>query len=177
MTMKNSKHDPGKTPLSSALTSLSRRPMTVFQLRQRLQEKGFSPQEIEDTVNRLIEWKYLDDRSYALAYIRSRGDRLSRKKISIELLRVGIDQDLAVKLLAEFYPEEQEYENCRQLARKLWSEEEIKWERKNQHNLKNRNIPKEILLKKRVGDKLLLRGYLVSTVKSVLTQIALREDF
>jgi regulatory protein len=146
-------------------------------MKQRLQEKGFSPKDIDETIKRLLGWRYLDDRAYAISYIKSKEDRLSKKKIWIELLRAGIAKELATAVLEEFYSEEKENYNCIQLARKLWHEEDRKWERKYKYSFKNKNIPKEVLIKKKVGDKLLLRGFLVSTVKSVLGRISEGEDF
>lgn len=174
--MQNSFQDSEKKALNEALKCLSRRQMTVFKLRKRLEEKGFSQKEIEQTINRLLEWKYLDDRSYTVAYIKGRIDKFSKKKTMMGLLGAGIEKELTIKLVDEFYTEDIEYENCMRLAKKFWSEEVSKWERKYSHNPKLKSVPKKILIKKKAGDKLLLRGFLLRTVKAVLTDIAERED-
>lgn len=174
--MKNNVQKIEKTATEIALRYLSRRQITVFKLTERLRDKGFSSEEIDEAINKLIEWKYLDDHSYAIAYIKYKGDKYSKKKIMIELLKAGIDREQAITLLEEFYPGDREYHNCKQLAEKIWKEENSKWDRNNNNRQKN-VTPKEIFLKKKVGEKLLLRGFPYSLVIEIATQISQRENF
>ncbi|MGI6449432.1 MAG: regulatory protein RecX [Desulfitobacteriia bacterium] len=174
--MKNNLPASGESALSTALQALSRRQLTVFQLQKRLQDKGFSPEAIAEAVSRLTEWKYLDDQGYARAYINSKKEKYSPKRIKIELLKAGIDEDTASGLLADYYPEKQEYENCKILAEKFWNDEDAKWERKHRHDPQDMYSIKEAMIRKKVGDRLLKRGFLFSTVRAVLNRIE-REDF
>ena len=166
-----------KSALDTALSILSRRQITVFKLRQKLLDKGFSAQDVEETTRKLISWKYLDDVSYAQAYLKSKKDKLSKKKLLYGLIQAGLEKELSWSLLEEIYPTEQETENCLQIARKFWDEEEHKWERKLERNPEKSVLPKELFLKKKVGDKLITRGYPISAVKMVLRQVSQREDF
>lgn len=175
--MKSRKQGSDKTALSSAISLLSRRQVSVFQLQQKLQEKGFSDQESNGAVQRLLEWKYLDDYSYALAYVKSRRGKMSKQKLFLGLTKVGIDKELSQSVLAELWAEENELALCLQMARKLWDAESLQWEKKYKTSPKYRGIPQEVFLKKKVGDKLLMRGYLLPTIKTVLAQVLKGEDF
>ena len=85
---------PTKTALSTALEFLSRRQMTVDQLYKRLERKGYTRDEIAEVINKLIEWKYLDDRNYAISYCKNKLDKYSGARIKMELLKVGIDKQI-----------------------------------------------------------------------------------
>ncbi len=165
--MNNSK----TSSLTVALNFLSRSKITASMLKKKMENKGcFESEEIENTINRLLEWKYLDDRSYALSFIKNKKEKSSRKKILYELMKAGIDQQLTKELIEEYYSEEAEHENCLSLAYKLWHEEYTRWENKYRFNPKYMNIAPEVFIRKRVGEKLLLRHYPYSTVISVLTE-------
>jgi len=165
-------NSPKNSSLSAALNILSRRQMSEGMLRRRLQDKGYQSEEIESTVNRLQEWKYLDDRSFALSFINSRKAKMSPQKIIFELVKAGIDKQMAKELIKECYDSDMEHKNCLCLAHKLWNEESEKWERKYRHNPMYHNISPELFIRRRVGDKLFLRGYEISTVFSVLEQLS-----
>ncbi|HHV65107.1 MAG TPA: regulatory protein RecX [Peptococcaceae bacterium] len=175
--MKSNFHDSERSALSTALKALSRRQLTTFQLQKRLEEKGFSPETIAEVLERLTEWKYLDDQSYARAYIRSKKEKHSKQRIALELLQAGVSEGLSLKLLDECYPEKQEYENCKILVEKYWKEEELKWERKHKLSSPNQLANKEAMIWKNVRDKLLRKGYLFSTVQAALNNRTERENF
>lgn len=166
-----------KKTLQAAFKLLSIRQMTVCNLKKKLEEKGFPPDEIGETINKLVEWKYLDDRSYAIAYVKIRKEKLSRKLIRLKLFNEGIDKEIANSVLEEFYSDKNEYDNCLRTAGKLWGEEFLKWEKKYKQNPKYKNISPEILLKKKVGDKLLLKGFSINIVKSTLEIVSERDSF
>lgn len=175
--MKNKIRNSEKSALGTALNILSRRQITVYKLKQKLLEKGYSAQDIEEAAGKLISWKYLDDLSFAQAYVKSKKDKLSKKKLLYGLIQAGVEKELSQTLLEEIYPADQEADNCLLIARKFWDEEELKWGRKREDNLEKPLLPKEIFLRKRVGDKLLTKGYPISTIKTVLRQVSRREDF
>ncbi len=160
-----------KSAMHMALTYLSRGQMSVAQLRKRLQNKGYTCEEIEDTVNKLCEWKYVDDYQYTLAYIKSKRDKYSKRRTMVKLLKVGVPKEIAVVLLDGFYEDDLEEQNCLRLARKIWDEECIKYEKKRKDKPQYQNITLEILVKKKVGDKLLMRGFPLSTVNNVLNNV------
>jgi regulatory protein len=100
-----------------ALAYLARFARTELQLRQYLRRKGFSQNEISDAVAYLVERKFLNDDSYARAYIESRIRRMDGPfKIKQLLLQKGISSATAQELLRELYPDELQIENAIKLA-------------------------------------------------------------
>ena len=147
--------------------------MTVFQLARLLEEKGFSGEESWEALSKLTEWKYLDDHNYAISYCKEKEKKHSRSRIRRDLSKAGIEKQLITAVLEEAYPEEREYENCLELGLKMWQIHLGNWDKKNYS--KYNNIPKEVILKKRVGDKLLQKGYPFDTIRKVLAEIIQRE--
>jgi regulatory protein len=172
----NNRQMQGKSAMHIALSYLSRRPLTIGQLSNKLKDKGFSPEEVNDAVVKLIEWKYLDDDQYTETYIKSKRDKLSKQKMMMELLRFGVDKELITRLLGEIYSDDQEYQNCMRIGWKLWKEERSKWERKYKNNPKYKNIPQEYLIRKKVGEKLWMRGFSPAIIKTVIANDCIEEN-
>jgi regulatory protein len=72
---------------------LSFKDRTVKELTDKLKDKGYEAEEIDDAVSKLLHYGYLDDERYARAYIK---DNLKRKGINLikrELFAKGVDRD------------------------------------------------------------------------------------
>lgn len=67
---------------------------TEQELRRKLAEREYSPEEIEETVAFLLEYHYLDDEAYARSYIRTRSLRKSSRRLRAELEQKGISRDV-----------------------------------------------------------------------------------
>lgn len=145
--------------------------MTVFQLEQKLRNKGYKSEEIGVAIKKLIAWGYLDDYSYARTFIKTRKKELSAQRIYTKLLKVGIDKEIIRELLEKIYPEELEYQNCLKLADVLCSKEYQKWRQNYCKNPKYNNISPKTYLYRKVGNKLLYRGYRSEVVYAVLSEI------
>ena len=79
-------------------------------VRAHLRKKGVRPREVDEAVARLGELALLDDEETSRAWIR---DRLrfspkGRELLRAELVRQGVDPDLAAVALDEVYPERAE---------------------------------------------------------------------
>lgn len=177
--MKSSSNDFNRnSSLNYALNILSKRNITTVKLRQKMVKKGFPEEEITETVNKLIEWKYLDDYSYAVSYVKAKNQKYSRSKIFYELLNLGIAKDLVTDVLEDFYNEEREYTNCLELAYKIWNAEGEKWKEKYQKNrFGYRFYSRRTYLEKKLADKLLAKGFPPNIVRSVLSRVLIEEDF
>jgi regulatory protein len=85
-----------KNAIDTALFFLKFRPRTVFEIRQKLQSKNISEEEIDKTVDVLIRNELLDDAKFAKMYVKDRnklkptGSYLLR----LELKHLGIDENL-----------------------------------------------------------------------------------
>ena len=84
----------GKTVRECALALLEFRDRTERELRQKLKEREYNPEEIEETVLFLKEYRYLDDEAYAGRYIRSCASRKSRRQIRADLECKGVNRDI-----------------------------------------------------------------------------------
>lgn len=54
-----------KSPMEEALNFLKHRMRTVSEMRERLKDRGYDPEEIKDTIQELKQLRYLDDVEYA----------------------------------------------------------------------------------------------------------------
>jgi len=88
---------------SVALRLLSRCDRSEAQLRDKLQQRGFSSSAIATTIERCYDYRYLDDRRYALSRARNlmRNGKGVGGRILADLRRRGIAEDLARAALEE----------------------------------------------------------------------------
>lgn len=83
-----------RTVRECALALLEFRDRTERELRQKLKEREYSAEEIDETVLFLKEYRYLDDEAYAGRYIRSCAARKSRRQIRADLERKGVSREI-----------------------------------------------------------------------------------
>ncbi|GIT67830.1 MAG: hypothetical protein Ct9H300mP25_13020 [Acidobacteriota bacterium] len=87
-------------PYTTGLALLGRRELTSTQLRDRLARKGFAPEAVNDTIQRLTEEGALDDRRTAGIYarqaalIKHRGPR----RAILDIVALGLRRMLLVRL-------------------------------------------------------------------------------
>lgn len=74
---------------------------TEQEMRQKLAEREYPPDEIEEAVAFLLEYHYLDDEAYARSYISSRSLRKSSRRIRAELEQKGVARDVIEEGLRE----------------------------------------------------------------------------
>lgn len=86
---------PKRPSLAYALYLLGRRGRTKRELRDKLVEKQYPPDEIEATITRLTKMGLLDDATFAQNYARDKVAiyRRGRYRIGLDLLRKGVTRD------------------------------------------------------------------------------------
>lgn len=129
-----------KTVLDCALTMLGRKPYSRQELSTALGKKGYASQEVEETLTRLLDWGYLDDRLYAETRIEKfLAAGRSRLFIKHKLIAAGVPQKICEVELDRLYSPEKERELIYNLwrgfhtkinGRKPMSKERVKWARK-----------------------------------------------
>ncbi len=87
---------------NKALNLLNTRFKTRHEIKMYLKEKGFDEFVIEDTLEKLTEYKYINDEHYIEAYINSNKDKKSKKVVELELLKKGVSQKSIDKALETF---------------------------------------------------------------------------
>jgi regulatory protein len=141
----------------AALRFLKIRPRSVAELRDKLANKGFEPQLIEDELKYLQSIELLNDRAFTASWIQHRLARpFGFRRIITELKQKGIVDHIISEAVAN--------------AKGQYAESDIVFElaERRASRLKNLDPQKR---KKRVGDFLLRRGFPLDVVMKVLKKI------
>lgn len=161
-----------KSAMDLALSILSRRTVTHYELEKYLRDKNVVSEKIIETISRLIDWGYLNDRRLAAEYCQLHSGRHSRLKIRKDLLLRGLDKILVEEVLSTAYPQEQELQLCMALARQIWERERYCLDKQKRRDKVNNKIPRKILLHNKVSVKLARLGYPYEMINKVLSGLA-----
>jgi regulatory protein len=106
--------------LKFSMKLLGLRKRSVFEIKQRLKEKGYGSNLSNEIIKELQGYKYLDDESFTESYIRDRIQfRPSGKTlIKMELRKKGIDSNIIEEKLEELLDEKKELEMARAIVKK-----------------------------------------------------------
>lgn len=94
---------------------------TEKEVYNKLKEKGYCSQEIDDAIQKLLEYGYINDERYALSYIKSNIGQKGARRIVMELVQKGIDKDVVGEAVASLEIDEcsaieaiieKRYRNC-----------------------------------------------------------------
>jgi len=103
-----------------ALRALTRRDHSEAELRRKLTGREFSAEAVEETIGRLKESRYLDDRRFALNWAESavRNGRGYGYRVRFELSRRGIAEELAAEVMTQVNAEYGETDTIKALVLK-----------------------------------------------------------
>jgi regulatory protein len=89
--------------LEAAARFLEARPRAVAEVRRRLAQAGYRAALVETAVGRLVELGFLDDESFARAWVdsRDRAHPRGERALRLELARKGVDREVVDAVLAE----------------------------------------------------------------------------
>ena len=92
----------GSDPFTVALRLLTGRDRSCFELRKRLKDRDFSREVIDETINRCLNYGYLDDQRFASNKARAliSSGRAVGHRASLEMRKYGLDNDLTEQALA-----------------------------------------------------------------------------
>jgi len=136
--------------LDAGLRLLGRRAHSQVELRRKLDRRGYTPDQTDAALSRLIELGYLDDRSFAEGLVRRRGAIRGPLALSAELAARGVERAHADQALAGFDAEAQLAAATR-LAERLYA-------RKPQAGYRD--------MLNAVGPKLMRRGFAANVVRA-----------
>ncbi len=85
----------------SALKYLSRNIRTESEVRSKLLSLGYLDQDAESALTKLKEYGYVNDESYAKAYVSTYGRNRGRIRLSFELAQKGVDKSIIENALPE----------------------------------------------------------------------------
>jgi len=113
---------PETTAYVRALGRLARRDHSQAELVRALRDRGYSPEEIAEAIERLRAQRYLDDAGFAERFARSRllGHRVGRNRIRQGLRQRGVDSKVAEAGLRKALDDAPEHEALEAAARAYW---------------------------------------------------------
>lgn len=108
---------------TAALNLLAHRGRSERELRQRLGQKGYTPEAIDETIRRVFDWGYLDDERFAASWVEQRqaGKPRSRRALAHELREKGVARETIETTLEEASIDE--VADARRLAEDKWRKE------------------------------------------------------
>ena len=162
---------PLKSAREVALDCLSRRALTHYELETRLKEKGYESSEVNEVLEKMKEFGYLNDQELALTVSQNRLKRYSRRRVLQDLQNRGLVSQVIEQALKATYSSEEEFQQCLTLAKRWWVQEGKRWEQRIQEKPSKRSVPRELWLQQKVAQKLVQRGYPSSMVRNVLYQV------
>jgi len=114
----------GSDPFAVALRLLTGRDLSRYELRQRLLQRGFDEDQIEDALRRCSDFGYLDDRRYAinLAQQLATSGRAVGQRARLELQRRGLTEVLIEEALAAAEQQTDQETLLRELLQRRWPE-------------------------------------------------------
>lgn len=107
----------------TALNLLAHRGRSERELRQRLRQKGYTPEAIDEAIRRVIDWGYLNDERFAASWVEQRQSSRprSRRALEHELREKGVDREIIETTMEE--AEIDEVADARRLAADKWRKE------------------------------------------------------
>lgn len=91
----------GKRAVKRAMHLLERQQRTEKQLRDKLQQNGYPLECIEQALDYVKSYGYVNDYQYAVTYIRYHQEKESRQKLTQKLIGRGIDKEVIEQALEE----------------------------------------------------------------------------
>ncbi len=142
---------------STALRYLAYAPRTEHQVRQRLTQKGFTKNELDDIIADLDELGYIDDRAYAVEYAEARfkNKGYGPGRIRRELVEDGVSHDYVAEAVAAAASADMYSVSAKKLAEKFRDRVE--------GSLSER--------KKKLADYLIRRGYGYTLSKELAREV------
>ena len=108
--------DQSTKALEKSFRLLGIRPRSQKELEKKLKEKEFAPEIIEETIKRVKELGYLDDKKFAKAWLESR--KLSHKGkffVQRELKQKGVAEEIVKKTMEKYSPSD-EFKSALEIA-------------------------------------------------------------
>lgn len=85
---------------------ISRTPKTQKQIYDYLRQKGYLPKICNIVIEKLLEYRYINDEQYAKNFVNCYEKKYGKKKISFMLMQKGIEKSIIDKVLSDIKPQE-----------------------------------------------------------------------
>ena len=104
--MRREENGDASDAIRKAMKLLLHKNRSEYELRSRLKEGGFADQAVEEAIDYVSSFGYLNDRRYAEAYAASYADKKSRAAIRAGLQEKRVDEQLISEVLSELPSDE-----------------------------------------------------------------------
>jgi Uncharacterized protein conserved in bacteria len=103
-----------------AINQLSFRSRSINEIKNKLKEKGYDDELIENSIEFLSKYGYLNDYEFAKALVKDKQafKKAGKKLLQQELYKKGIDKALAEQVISESVDDQAEYERAMEIAEK-----------------------------------------------------------
>ena len=134
--------DQRRLAVAGALRLLAAHPRSEKDLRQRLRRRGLPPPAVDAAVERMKELGYLNDTAFARFWVDSRqaATPRSRRYVSFELQRQGVDRETAEEAVADIADVDVAYDAAQRRLRALRGLDRPAFERRLGAFLSNRGF-------------------------------------
>ncbi|HAA55305.1 MAG TPA: hypothetical protein DCE42_11150 [Myxococcales bacterium] len=146
------------------LEYISYKPRTEHEVRKKLKGKEFAAWIINDVVARFIDLGYINDESYARAYVRSRlkNQGYGPQRIRMDLKKKGVAEDLVEQGLETYQHDDDALDTAKRHASRRWM-----------NLLQKERDPRK--RSKKLMDFLVRRGFDFETTRNILDEIKQQE--
>lgn len=152
--------------LDRALNYLNTKPRSRAQVELYLRDRGFGDEEIDEAIEQLQEYRYIDDLSFArmhleLGFEKGRG----MLRIRRELAEKGVDHDTVERAIAEMEDIPDEYEMALEIA------ENAAYSLLAGRELSELDYGEKQKLRRKIAGRLATRGYTGETAYSAAKKV------
>lgn len=113
----------GKRAIKRAMHLLERQERTEKQLYDKLKQNGYPDECIENAIEYVRSYHYIDDLRYAKTYIRYHQDKKSRRKLQMDLMNKGVPRNLIEQALEEEFESDEVCKICELLQKRRYQNE------------------------------------------------------
>lgn len=154
-----SSHEMIQRAKKKAMNLLERQDRTQEQLTKKLQNCGFSQEAVNEALDYVKSFHYVDDRRFAENYIRYRQNEKSRQRLKMDLLQKGVPETFIEEALEEVYEADEKQMICHLLEKKHYDPA--------QADLKERN---------RIMGFLMRRGFSLEKIRTAMREYEVSKD-
>ena len=143
----------------AGLRVLSKRAKSAMLLERKLREFGYQRDAIDWSINRLIEFGFLDDEKYAEMLVRSvlLGKPAGRRLLEGKLRQAGIEQGIITRVLDEMLEDRDPLDDARKLGARA------------ARSISERYEPE--VRRRRIAGRLARRGFAYPVIRAVLEEL------
>lgn len=101
-----------------AVNLLSYRPRSQKEIEDKMKQKGYDREVIDEAIKWLIGYNLINDKDFAKEYILSKSKKYGSKRMKIELSRKGVDEEIINEIINEEIDYDKEYSIALECAKK-----------------------------------------------------------